>query len=183
MIEAGFTEEMKRLLASIKGKTFKSYECYKPGGFDATDGNLRINLGRFSVDIKLDLHPLDGDPAGFDEITWFTCEQADPKSKFISLVLGEPRQYLVNEAVTGVELVHDRIEYAEGDIVIEMDTALVLRTKFHAFMFSRGIWFSDVIHIEVSAPNNQPKRLKSAESLWVKNDDRQVSATRSMIVL
>ena len=110
IIAAGLTPEMRDMLSSIKGKTFKSYECAGRYGFDTFPASFRINLGRSAVDVVLDFHPLDGEPAGFDELTWFSCEEADLKSEFHPGIVAEPRQYLVNEVVTGVELVRETIE-------------------------------------------------------------------------
>lgn len=183
VVSAGFTPEMRDVLSKAKGKTLKSYECAGRYGSDTFPGSFRINLGRFAIDVTLDYHPLDGDPAGFDEPTWFSCEEVGLNSEFVPGIVAESRQYLVNEVVTGVELVRDWVEYPADGVVVEMDVALVFRTRYHTFAFSRGIWFSDIIGIEVSGPKAQPEKLASVDGLWVEGEDRVVSATREVIVL
>ncbi|MBQ9041699.1 MAG: hypothetical protein IJ111_02660 [Eggerthellaceae bacterium] len=183
IVAAGFTSEMREVLSKAKGKTFKSYECAGRYGFDTFPGSFRVNLGRFAIDVTLDYHPLDGDPAGFDEPTWFSCEEIDLNSEFVPGIVAEPRQYLVNEVMTGVELVHDRVEYPSDGVVVEADVSLVFRTKYHTFAFSRGIWFSDIIGIEVSGPDAEPQKLASVDELWVEGEDRAVRATREVIML
>ena len=183
IIAAGFTLEMRDVLSSLKGKTFKSFECAGRYGGDTFPGSFRINLGRFAVDVTLDFHPLDGDPAGFDELTWFSCEEVDLKSEFHPGIVAEPRQYLVNEVVTGVELVRDRVEYPSDGVVIEMDIALTLRTRYHSYTFSRGIWFSDIIEVKVCDATSEPKTLESVDKLWIEDEDREVRAARETIAL
>lgn len=183
VISAGFTPEMRDVLSKAKGKTFKSFECAGRYGSDTFPGSFRINLGRFAIDVTLDYHPLDGDPAGFDEPTWLSCEEVDLNSEFVPGIVAEPRQYLVSEVVTGVELVRDRVEYPADDVVVEMDVALIFRTKYHSFAFSRGIWFSDIIGIEISSTDAEPQKLASVDELWVEGEDRAVRATREMIAL
>ena len=183
IIVAGFTPEMRDVLSSIKGKTFKSFECAGRYGGDTFPGNFRINLGRSAVDVVLDFHALDGDPAGFDELTWFSCEEVDLKSEFHPSIVATPRQYLVNEVVTSVELVRDQVEYPSDGVVVEVDIALTLRTRYHSYTFSRGIWFSDIIGVEVSDATAEPKSLASIEKLWIEDEDREVRVVREIIEL
>ena len=181
-IYAGFDSGMFGVLAEMKGKTFKSYECTSlyPGGY--TIGSLRINLGRFAVDVTCDYHPLDGDPAGFDEMTWFSCKRADLKSDFQPGVLEEPRQYLVDEVVTGVEVVRDRVDHEHGAVIVVADVALVIRTKYHTFTFSRDLWFDDTIAVCISDPGSEPQGITPADELWF-DDERDAVAVRETIVL
>ena len=181
VIDAGFTSEMLALLATMRKKTFKSFECTSLDGFGTFPCNFRLNLGRFAVDVSCDLHPLEGQPAGFDEMTWFSCAKADLKSEFQPGIVAEPRQYLVDEVITGVEVVHDRVEH-DGGVVVEADMALVIRTKYHTFTFSRDIWFDDTIAIDISAPGSEPQGIKPAEELWF-DDERHAIATRTTRVL
>ncbi|MBQ9067472.1 MAG: hypothetical protein IJ131_00200 [Eggerthellaceae bacterium] len=180
--KAGFTDEMLELLRSMKGKVFKSYECTskQPGKY--ADGNLRINLSRFAIDVSCDLYPLDGEPAGFDEMTWLSCEYADLKSDFRPRVATEPRQYLVNEVVTSIEIVRDYADHDKGAFVFEMDVALIINTKHHAYSFARGIWFSDSISIEVLPKKTNPGKLCPIDELRV-DDDRTVVVKRSNSML
>ena len=50
MNNATFSEDMIEVLAEMKGKTFKSYECVKMGT-SMTYGKCRLNLGTFSIDL------------------------------------------------------------------------------------------------------------------------------------
>ncbi|MBQ9068036.1 MAG: hypothetical protein IJ131_03095 [Eggerthellaceae bacterium] len=166
----------------MKGKVLKSYECTskEPGGY--TDGNLRLNLSRFAIDVSCDLHSLDGEPAGFDEMTWLSCTHADLKSDYRPRVTAEPRQYLVDEVVTGIEIVRDYANHDEGAFVFEMDVALIINTKYHMYSFARGIWFADDISIEVLPKYSAPTRLYPVDELWA-DDNRAVVVERSTIAL
>lgn len=181
VIDAGFTSEMLEVLAMMKRKTLKSYECTSLDGFGTFPCNFRLNLGRFAVDVSCDYHVLEGQPAGFDEMTWFSCRKADLKSDFEPGIVAEPRQYLVDEVITGVEVVHDRVDHDE-DVVVEADMALVIRTKYHTFTFSRDIWFDDTIAIVISGPGSEPQGIKPPEELWF-DDERHAVAARTTKVL
>ena len=182
IIEAGFTKEMKETLRSLKGRVFKSFECGRLDDTKTIVGGFRINLGRFSVDVSFDYHPLDGQPGGFDEPTWFSCGNTVPDSPLDRYLAEEGRQYLVDEVITGVELVQDQARYTADDITFVMDMALVLRTKYHTYAFSRGTWFDFVLDVEVAEAESGPSRLDAPEKLW-HEEDQEVVVQRSVITL
>ena len=184
MINAKFTAEMQELLRGLKGKVFKSYIYNKEGRFERAYGNLRIVLGRSAIDVMCIQHPVDdyfGEP---EDMSYFICELADPKTSFIPYIEGRTLSYMVGEIITGVELVNDYVDYDDGDCIIDMDVALVIRTKYHTFTFSRGIWFDETISIEVAEANEEPRGISSIEKLWYdEEDDVQPVVRRSVIVL
>ena len=184
MISATFTPEMREQLMGLKGKTFKSYVYNKEGRFERAYGNLRINLGRSAIDVMCIQHPVDdyfGEP---EDMAYFTCEPADPKSDFVPYIEGRALAYMVDEVITGVELVNDYVNYDGGDCIIDMDMALVIRTKYHTFTFSRGIWFDETISIAVSDADEAPKGIGSIEKLWYdEEEDEQPTVRRSVAVL
>ena len=165
MIHAVFTDEMMELLRAMKGKVFKSYQCIMDNRWHRTEGNVRINLGRSSIDLNCYLHDVDyfGEP---EEMAFFTCTSADPKSEFRPYVAGDAQVYMVDEPITGIELVRDHVVHNNGECVIDMDIALVVQTKFHTITFSRGIWYSETIVIAVSNPGEAPASLEPVEDLW-----------------
>ena len=182
MINAKFTEEMQALLKGLKGKTFKSYIYNKEGRFERAYGNLRIVLGRSAIDVMCVQHPVDdyfGEP---EDMAYFTCEPVDPKSSFIPYIDGRPLAYMVDEVITGVELVNDYVNYYDGDCIIDMDIALVIRTKYHTFTFSRGIWFDETISIAIGEADEEPRGIASIEKLWYDEEDDVPPVVRRSVV-
>ena len=179
IIQAGFTPEMIEQLKSLKGKIFKSYECDRAES-GAFPFGFRINLGRSAFDVTLDYHPLDGEPAGYDEPTWFSCSSAGLDDDFEKYLQSVSRQYLVDETILCVEIVEDRVVNKDCEFTMLMDMALVIRTKYHTYTFSRGEWFSNIIAVEVSDVGSGPVGLDSVEKLWI---DENETVQRSTITL
>lgn len=182
IFKAGFSEEMVSQLAAMKGKTFKSYECTSLGTWGYADGIVRINLGRYAVDITCDLHALE-EPGGYDEMTWLSCSVVPLKSDFIARIDSEPRQYMVNEVITGVELVRDRVSDRRDDSVIVMDMAVVIRTKYHTFTLSRDVSFDDTIAVDVSDAGSPPGGIGPIGKVWPESEDGTVGVSRETLTL
>ena len=182
-IKAGFTPDMLELLKAMKGKTFKSYECTSVGPWGYTDGIVRLNLGRFAIDVTCDLHELDGDPGGYDEMTRLSCREVPLNSEFNPRISAEPRQYLVNEVITGLELVRDHVDDASGECTIDMDMAITIRTKYHTFTFSRDISFDDTIAVRVSDADAPPDGVNPVEEVWPGTDAGAMNVTRIAVPL
>ena len=187
MIQAIFTENMTELLRSMKGKTFKSYEYLRDTPFPTAEGNLRINLGRFAIDLFCLFREVEyfGET---EEMSILSCAKADLKSDFEPYLIGEARQYLVDEVVKGVEVVRDHVDYNEGECVIDMDVALVIRTNFNTYTFSRGIWFSETLDIAESKSPDEVVGVPSIEELWYDDEPGEepllvADVARSVIVL
>lgn len=82
MNNATFSEDMLKVLAEMKGKTFKSYECVKMGT-SMTYGKCRLNLGTFSIDLYNYVHPM----PFFDkteDVPYFSCERMEKDSEYVS---------------------------------------------------------------------------------------------------
>lgn len=167
MLKIGFTPDMLKILKSMKGKVFKSFECYFIGEGDIRSlyGSFRINLGRSSVDITCDYELFNF--AGIEEeYCPFSCTQADPSSKFIPWPLDvEPKEYMVDEVITGVEVLKDQFEI--NGAKMEMDMALAIQTKYHKYIFSHTYYYSDIIHFRILAPNATVDTTESISELWL----------------
>ena len=184
MINAKFTDEMQQMLKELKGKTFKSYVYNKEGRFERAYGNLRINLGRSAIDVTCVQHPVDDYFGEREDMAYFTCEPADPKSVFTPYIEGRPLAFMVDEIITGVELVNDYVNYDGGACIIDMDIALVIRTKYHTFTYSRSVWFDETISIAVGEADEDPAGVSPIEALWYdEEDDEAPNVKRSTIVL
>lgn len=167
MVEMIFSPEMKELLGRMRGKVFKSYEGDIRKEWNVTGYPLRVNLGSFAVDISCAEKEVDGwrDLFEYDPPTCLTCVEASLDSSFLADHHRTVHAYLVNERITGVEVINDVIE-VDGIAEATVDTALVIRTKDKVYTFSRAIWFSDLIDVNVSSDVVIPYTVEQCEGDW-----------------
>ena len=149
MIEMTFTPEMRAILGKMKGKTFKSYECDLSQRWHRTVAALRINLGRYAVDLTCINQSVANWDVELDDPTVFACAERGLKDPFFPDDPVPSHVYMVNEVITGVEVVNDTVS-VNGDPIASIDIALVVRTRHKTYTFARNIWFDYAIDVNVS---------------------------------
>ena len=162
---AKFTTEMEDVLRELKGKTFKSIECYKTTP-DSVYGKCRLNLGTFAVDLYNYIHtmPFFGVQ---EDIPLFTCERMDKKSIFEPCEQGKTAHvYMIDEKITGVEVVNDLINVNHGEYEISLDQALIIRTKYNVYSFYKGWMYSELINISSDRRDTIVYDLDKVEYDW-----------------
>ena len=90
--------------------------------------------------------------------------EVDLDSEFSPHLLVTPKTYMVDEVITGVEVVNDYVEYNKGEYVLDMGVALVVRTRYTTRTFSRVIWFSEEITYSETGPMDSPGGIESVGS-------------------
>ena len=151
--DARFSDEMVDLLRSLKGKTFKSYECVKVRD-NAAYGKCRLNMGTFSLNLYNYTHvmPFFG---AYEDIPVFECEIVDKDSDFGSDGSDEVAHvYMIDEIVKEVEIINDDINVNDDEYRISIDQALVLRTKYNVYTFYKDWMYSELINFGVD--RNEP---------------------------
>ena len=147
MVEMTLEPTMLAILASMKGKMFKSYEGCFPVSAPIVPDRVRINLGSFSVDLKCWYKEVDNwrEVDGFDPPCVLSCAEAPSGEPFTSKA-GNERAVLVGERITGVDVVSYVIDVGGmPDAIIDM--AIVIRTKRSTYTFSRGVWFDTSFYV------------------------------------
>lgn len=126
MNNATFSEDMLTILAEMKGKTFKSYECVKMGTC-MVYGKCRLNLGTFSIDLYNYIHPM---PffGKTEDIPYFSCERMKKDSEYVTCEKSIPHVYMIDEIIKSVEIVNDEINVNNGEYQITIDPTTVKRT-------------------------------------------------------
>lgn len=191
MVDAGFPPESIELLRRFQGKIFKSYECEIPNngraGYAVWD--IRINLGRTSYELFCDYEVFDYFDAE-EEMTRIFLKEVDPKSKFMAYAPeASPHVYMVDEVITEVQVIHDRIEYRDDDYVLDIDMGIALKTKYHTFVFSRSHWFLNLTDIRVHDGDVPADAVDSLEELWFDGESAEeaakegIFATREVVTL
>ena len=187
MVEITFTPEMREMLAKMKGKTFKSYEGYFPGGWGTVIADaMRINLGSSAVDLRCFDRKVENwqEVDGYDPPTCLTCSES-PIGEPLGCNAEKSTSRLVGERITGVEIVSDRIESA-GEPVAVIDVAVVVRTRRTVYTFSRGIWFDLNIYPRTGDDIDIPYTVGECANDWAEGtDESEVPAevTRTAVAL
>ena len=172
MVEITFTPEMRKVLAKMKGKTFKSYEGYFPGGWGTVIADaMRINLGSFAVDLKCFDREVENwrEVDGYDPPTCLTCVES-PIGEPLGYNAGRSTARLVGERITGIGIVSDRIESA-GEPVAVIDVAIAISTKRAVYTFSRGVWFDRNIYPRAGGEIDIPYTVEECAEDWAGGTD------------
>lgn len=144
MVYATLTGDMIELLKQLKFSNFVSYECGKIN--NTAYGNLRINTDKGSVELS----NIEREIPFFDiteEVACFECKVSDPSTEFKPYCLEPFETFEVSGTIKSIEIINDTINVNDGEYEISFDRAIIIKTENGVIMFSRDIWFSEVITI------------------------------------
>jgi len=185
-IYAVFSDEMLKILSSMKGKTLKAIQGVFHHGLSTTNGNIRLVLGQYAVDVECLYHDeqmIDYDGNIFvDEFAYFSCEKKSTKDEFKPFVLSAPLTFCINEVISEVILVRDEISISNGEHLF-IDQAFVIKTSEKAYTFSRDDWFLVSIDLSISDKIEGFKTLKNVRDFWSDNGRYSVDVNRQFIFL
>ena len=138
MVDLTINCEMKDVLSSMKGKTLKSIEGdYR---FDMKEFTefVRLNLGRYSVEIYVDYTLikwlLGGDHPVEEEENCFVIRKTDSEHTYLKG--WNPVRFLKDEKISEVILVRDTIKTNRGEEIVS-DSGIVIGTGETVYSFSR----------------------------------------------
>ena len=182
MIEIIFTQRMKDILKETKGQQLKSLEYGKDPVENSIYGNFRLNIDGYAIDVTNEVKP----QPFFDEIediSGFACCKTDENSPFQPAVVSDSQIIPVAETITGVEIVTDEICVNHGEYRISFDTALIIRTANKTLMFTRDVWFSEVITFSQNDDYNAVIPVQDVAESWSNEGEYCVDVKRSKEVL
>ena len=115
MVNAIFSDEMIEILMSMKGKTFKTYEYDSKDKWGHPYGCVRLNLGKYAIDLTNLVQPIDffGET---EDIPVFKCEKKNLKDPFrwnTKTVCN-----MVDELIKEVSIVTDEVYVKDYDYSI-----------------------------------------------------------------
>ena len=174
-----FTAEMRDVAAAMKGKTFKSYECAleSAGNGGYANGNVRINLGQYAIELTCynSLFDLDGETV---EMTSLACKKVELDEPFRPYVVKPSHAYMVNERITGIDLVSDHVDVkgSQENYSLDIDVAIAIRTNKTVYTFAREIWFSSGMDITVSDGIVVPYTTEKCTADWSDDDPEEGDA-------
>ena len=153
MVDLTIKDEMKEILSSMRGKTLKSIEGdYRYDRKEFTEF-VRLNLGRYSVEIYVDYTlikwSLGGDHPVEEEENCFVIRKTDSEHTYLNG--WNPVRFLKDEKISEVILVRDSIKMNSGDEIVS-DSGIVIRTGETVYSFSRwglGIYLNEGNRIDL----------------------------------
>ena len=184
-IRIGFTEDMLKVLSSMKGKTLKSFECVaeeKTGiAKNRVFANIRINLGRSAVELYNRLIDIHFEDESVEEYSAFGCEAKRMNEEFVASANGEHVSFVRNERISEVLLVRDDITGSDYHEVC--DRAVVIRTDNCVYTLSRHHFWDDSIYISSSdSIDGIPSPSEVCEQ-YEGDDGFRVSVNRTILFL
>lgn len=179
MVKLKFTDEMRRVLSEMKGKTFKSYQG---APLDVSTsvlffGSIRINLGQSAVDVTNHLKVVDFFDDK-DDLSCFQCERVSKTSPFDQFITGPVMEFMVDEKVKSVQLITDTIHVKNEDYDIELDTAFVIQTAEAIYTFTRDWYFEENITVNVSHDSPVVYEIEKVKEDWENCGENSVTVKR-----
>jgi len=135
------SEEMKNILASMKGKKLKSYEGEMISKEYCFMNPIKLNLPRFSVQLELSFVPLTWTSPiktqEMEDATTFICKEVDCGQK----PFGDPIcVFPVEETISGIAVIRDYFGTNMGESFV-FDNGIILSTGSSTISFVRySIW-------------------------------------------
>ena len=176
MIKAEFTDDMKQILASMKGAHFKSYEC----AIDSHNHiycNFRINTDKCSIEIKNEnqVFPFFDDK---EEMACFSCKITSEPFKPTEIT--SSTVFSVKEIINSVEILNDVIDVNNGMYQVSFDNALIIRTNSTTYMFAKDVWFSEIITVRKDDNYDQVISKQEIIDSWSNEGDFSVDIHRTV---
>ena len=176
MVYATLTEEMLRLLKDLKFSDFISYEGAKTS--NTFYGNLRIHTDKRSIE----LCNIERTMPFFDiseDIACLECKLSDPTVTFKPHSTEPFEVFEMGGRIESIEIINDKIDVNDGEYEISFDRAIIFRTNEKCIMFSRGVWFSEVIMIYENDDYDVVYPVDEVIEAWSNDGENKVEVTRS----
>jgi len=181
MVTAKFTDEMIKIITSMIGKVFCSYECGNT--FDnQTYCNFQINLEDSSIEFMNEVKDFPFYDSS-EELSTFSCKKL-PLNTLFKPYCGEPsKKHLINEEITSVSIVNDEITINNDEYSISFDMAIIIDTTSHKYTFSRGWFFGEEIDISKDLDFNDVYPIHNVIEDWSEDGENDVKVIRTKKVL
>lgn len=177
MINMTLDSNMEEILRKTKNAKFISYECGKI--FDNAYGNLRINTDNSSIELT----NLQKTTPFFDaeeEVSGFGCKQVEMNSEFKPYCEENFQAFDVRETIKDIEIINDSISVNDASFEISFDQAIIIRTESNVIMFSRNIWFSEIITISEHDDYNSMYPISRVIEDWSDDGENKVKVIRTI---
>lgn len=181
-----FNDDMVEVLKSFIGQRFVSYE--KDNQRDNQSYCVvRINFDDKSVIIKNKEEAIAmlSDETISEYAARFSCHVVDVNCPFCAAIdnVGTVK-HIINENVSGVKIITDKILSPKGDMDIELDMAVEIVTDKHCYTFSKSAtWFDETIYINIDTKFDDICPIAKEIEMWSDDEKLSVAVERSVCVL
>ena len=176
MVYATLNEDMVELLKNLKFSNFISYECGKT--HNTAYGNLRINTNKGSIELS----NIEREISFFDiteDVACFECKVSNSAIEFKPYCIEPFEVFEIDGKIENIEIINDVIEVNDGEYEISFDRAIIFRTDKKDIMFSRDIWFSEVITINENDDYDAVYSIDEVVEAWSDEGKNKVNVIRT----
>ena len=177
MIYVTLNKNMEEMLRTIKGSNFISYECGKK--FNTAYGNLRINTDALSIELSNIIKEMPFFDS-IDDIACLECKISNSTFEFKPYCIEPFDKFIIDAKNNSIEIINDVINVNEGEYEISFDRAIIFRTEKKDIMFSRDVWFSEVITISENDDYNTIYPIDEVIDVWSNQKENKVNVIRTV---
>lgn len=180
MVYATLNEEMIKLLRNLKFSDLISYEGAKT--HNTFYGNLRINTDKGSIELS----NIKKTMPFFDiteDIACFECKVSNPEVKFKPYCIEPFEVFKIDGKIENIEIINDVVDVNDGEYEISFDRAIIFRTNKGDIMFSRDIWFSEVITMNENDDYDTIYPIDDVVETWSNDGDNKVNVIRTSRII
>ncbi|MBQ8375272.1 MAG: hypothetical protein IJX98_06865 [Clostridia bacterium] len=175
MIKAGFTTEMKNILKKLKGAEFICYSASKfHAGETVHDGVIYIHANNVSIKVSNEEMQIPWfnhkELNTIEDIFVFHCEETFEKAR--------KNVVFVQEKIEEMELIADCVKIPKEEYEITLDMALIIITKAHRYVLSRGWYFGESLSIDVDKNYDEIYPIKQVVEEWNNFGEWEVKVNR-----
>lgn len=177
MVYVTLNEDMILLLKSLKYSNLISYEGAKT--HNTFYGNLRINTDKCSIELS----NIEKTMPFFDiteDIACLECKLSNPQIEFKPYCIEPFEVFKIDGRIENIEIVNDVIDVNDGEYEISFDRAIIFRTEEKDIMFSRDIWFSEVITINENDNYDTVYPIDEVVETWSNDGENKVNVIRTI---
>ena len=164
-----FTDEMLGVLASLKGKTLKSYEADLGG----LNGDVALELVILNTaSLRVPVFRVEEGRTMFGEVgeeeAPLECFALDPETPYHYTFENDAKRYLIDERILRVELVRDTGTWEEDgeERVLVEDEAVIVRTSGHAIGLSLEAFADITVRVADRSDADPAEIAISVEERW-----------------
>lgn len=185
-VNAGFTDDMLKILSSMKGKTLKSISGVFFRSLDESFDDMRLTLGQFAIDVSCKSHvePLISyeNKIIYEDVSYFSCFKKKLTDVYAPSINNKAVSFIINELVSEVVLVRDDINVNNGEHYL-IDRAFIIKTTDKAYTFSRKEIIDESIYYSSSDKIEGFQTVKDVKNSWDGEGRYSVDVNRQFLFL
>ena len=181
MINATFSDSMKKLLLSLTGKEMISYSYAPLQTSNRTYCNLMLSTNDGCIEIRNEEVPL----PFFDsteDVAVLTCSKI-ASDDFVPALDAPVKIHPVNEVIQQISIVSDLIQVynksGKLEYEIQMDQGILIRTPHDTIVIFKAWHFDETLTVEKSSATPSYRSIQDIERDW-SDEENHAKCTRAV---